>query len=524
MEQMNKLETAVVAVVASYVDEHCRRTASIDCHRILVHPERFVHAEHIGEGALLAFADDTSRNYYGQLCASREWLYVGLLVEGVWVEVKHPLPQDGLGVSVYTHALNAGTSDGLRAFFQEVRGGKAHPLFNTNGLRVKDNSTSGVNSTDHIATWSTHGRPVAALNKWLKRFGVPALDTTQGNELLAAIDDVLQEQHAQCTWAEGRIGRFYSSHTGVPYSSCMAGADEDWFGLYDDMQSSGKLKLLEITRNNEHIGRALVWFGSNPDDKYLDRIYAPPYRDSFEPDVVKAIKEFCAAEGIQKTVYGQTEERIGLHYVAGFSIATGVCPYDYSHYPYVDSLRYFGYDGRLRTQNTHNCIVLDQTNGGPNNEDEDEDEDEDYVTLENGDRVPEEDAYYSNVFCEWYTRDDVTWSSLHDDWIPDNHLVELHDGTYTHDENPDILQLHDGEHALTDDCVQLHYGGYALILDCVQLHDGGYALIPNCVQLHDGRHALPEDVYTLPDGRVVLIEDCTELDDGTHVLTSGQSD
>ena len=520
MKPMNNLETAVAAAVAAYVNGHCRRTAVIDGGGILSYPERFVHAELTGDSVMLAFADDVSRDYYGRLRYDREWLYVELLVEGVRFDVKHPLPQDDLGTNVYTHAHNTGTPEGLRAFFQEVRGGKPHPLFNTNGLRVQRSYTSGVSSTDRIATWSTHGRPVAALNKWLKRFGVPTLDTTQGNELLAAIDDVLQEQKARCAWAEGRIGRFYSSHTGVPYSSCMAGADEDWFGLYDHMQSSGKLKLLEITRDGTHVGRALVWFGSNPDDKYLDRVYAPPYRDSFEPDVIRAIQEFCAAEGIGKTVYTQTEERIGLPHVAGFSIATGTYPHDFGHYPYVDSLRYFGHDGRLRTQNSHSCIVLDQTNGGPN----DEDEDEDYVTLENGDRVPEEDARYSNVFGEWYYQGDVTWSSLHDDWIPDDHLVELHDGTYTHDGNPDVCQMYCGEHALIEDCVQLHDGEYALADDCVQLHDGEYALTDGCVQLHNGQYAMPEDVCTLPDGRVVLIEDCTELDDGTHVLSSEQSD
>ena len=522
MEQMNNLEAAIAGAVANYIHGHCSQTGVVCTNRLLSYPERFVHAEHTGDGALLAFADDVSRDYYGQLNYSREWLYVELLVEGVRFDVKHPLPQDELGASVYTHAHNAGTTDGLRAFFQEVRGGKAHPIFNTNGLRVQRNYTSGVSSTDRIATWSAHGRPVATLNKWLKRFSIPTLDTTQGNELLAAIDDVLQEQKASCSWAEGGIGRFYSAHASTPYSSCMAGADEDWFGLYDHMQSRGQLKLLNITRDGTHIGRALVWFGSNPDDKYLDRVYAPPYRDSFEPDIIRAIQEFCREEGIEKTVYEQTSERIGLQHVGGFSIQTGACPYDFSHYPYVDSLRYFGHDGRLRSQNSHNCIVLDQTNGGPN---EDEDEDEDYVTLENGDRVPEDEARYSNLFGEWYGRDDVTWSNLHDDWIPDSNLVELHDGTYTHDVNPDCVRLHnDDGYALIEDCVELHDGGYALTDDCVQLHDGEYALTDDACTLHDGEYALNDDVCTLPDGRVVLLADCTELDDGTHVLTSEQSD
>jgi hypothetical protein len=507
---MNNLETAIAAAVARYIQGHCRQTGAVCASRLVSYPERFVHVEQTSDSTtLLAFADDVSRDYYGLLNYAREWLYVELLVEGVRFEVKHPLPQDELGAAIYTHAHDAGTTDGLRAFFQEVRGGKAHPIFNTNGLRVKRNYTTGVGSTDRIATWSAHGRPVATLNRWLKRFSVPTLDTTQGNELLAAIDDVLQEHKACCAWAEGGIGRFYSAHASTLYVSCMAGADEDWFGLYDHMQSRGQLKLLNITRDGGHIGRALVWFGSNPDDKYLDRVYAPPYRDSFEPDVIRAVQEFCREEGIAKTVFEQTAERIGLPHVGGFSIETGANPYDFGYYPYVDSLRYFGHDGRLRARNSHNCIVLDRTNGGPN-EDEDEDENENYVTLENGDSVLEDDACHSDVFNGWYGRGDATWSDLHDDWIPDDNLVELHDGTYTHDRNYDVHELHDGRCALADDCVKLHDGSYALTDDCVQLHDGSYALTDDCVQLHDGSYALADD--------------CTELDDGTHVLTSEQSD
>ena len=517
MEQMNNLEMAVAKAVANYVYEHCSRTGAVCGSRVSCYPDRFVHVVCSGDSVLLSLADEVARDHYGQLSSNRDWLHAELLVEGVRFDVKHPLPQDELGTSTYTLVSDTNTPDGLRTFFREVRGGKEHPLFSTNGLRVRRSYTASVGSTDRTATWPTHGRPVATLNKWLKRFAVPTLDTTQGNALLAQIDDVLQEQRAQCAWAEGGIGRFYYTHASVPYSSCMAGACEDWFGLYDHMQSRGRLKLLELTRDGQHIGRALVWFGSNPDDLYLDRVYAPPYRDSFEPDVVQAIKEFCAAEGITKTVFAQTAERIGLPYVGGFTIEVGAQPHDFSYYPYVDSLRYFGHDGRLRMGGSHSCIVLDQTNGGPNEED-----DEGYVTLEGGGRVPEEDARHSNLFGEWYHYEDCTWSDLHGDWIPDDQLVELHCGTYTYCDNDELVRLHDGNYALRDDCEQLHDGEYALIKDAQELHDGEYALIEDAQELHDGEYALHADAQELHDGSYALKDDCTEQEDGTYVLTATQ--
>jgi hypothetical protein len=515
MEQMTNLERAVSQTVAAYIEAHTRRTLGDgSSSRVSSYPERFVHAQRQPDGTmLLSFAENVMRDSYESLFTGRDWLFVELLVEGILCEIKHPLPLDNRGMGIYTSAHNTGTPEGLRDFFKEVRGNKPHPLLAANGLRVLRTSICSVSSTDRMASWPAHGRPVAALNKWLTRFAIPTLDTTQGNALLAQIDDVLQEQRALCAWAEGGIGRFYSAHTGVLYSSCMTGANESWFALYDHMRSEGKLKLLNITRGGAHIGRALVWFGSNPDDLYLDRVYAPPYRDSFEPDVVKAVQDFCREEGITKTVFAQTAERIGLPFVGGFSIDTGAQPSDFSYYPYVDSLRYFGHDGRLRMQNSHSCIVLDQTNGGPNGED-----DEDYVTLENGDRVPEEDACYSTLFGEWYYSINCTWSDLHDDWIPDNELRELHNGDYTYREDDNVRELHDGEYALLDDCVELHDGEYALHDDCVQLLDGSYALQEDCVELHDGSYALYADCVELHDGEYALHADCVQLLDGSYAL------
>lgn len=518
MENMNEIEMAICREVAAFVSRYISRARFISgSHRIENHPERFLHVKIGDDGqVLLSLAEEVSLDYFGDIISSREWLVAELLLEGLHLRLTHPLPQLPDGKCDYTHAQNVGTPEGLLQFFQHVRPNKKNPLFESKALRVRRAYTETVGSRDRNAAWPTHGRPVAAINKWLKRFAIPTLDTTQGNALLAVIDETLQQHKAKCEWFEGSIGLFYNRHSNVPYSSCMAGKPEEWFALYDHMAERGQLKLLNITRNDEHIGRALVWFGSNPDDKYLDRVYAPPYRDSFEPDVVQGIKDFCAAEGITKCVFRQTEERIGLQHVGAFSIDTGCYPSDFECYPYVDSMRHYCDDGKLRNSASHGGVVLDCTDGGPDSGD--------YVTLENGDRVPEDDARYSLLFGEWYSEDDVTWSELHDSWIPDDHMIELHDGKITFRDNGEVVSLHDGEYALIEDCVQLHDGEYALSEHAQELHDGEYALCGDCVQMYDGEYALCDDTRTLPDGRVVLHDDCTETEEGVWALTSELND
>lgn len=513
--EMTQTEEAIAKAIAGFISAHVSKHGANGT-RLELYPDRFVHVRADDNGVQLSFSEETSKDYYDDIISAREWLFAELLIDGIRFEFQHPLPLTERGKCDYAYAHTAGTPEGFLEWLRFARPNKRHALLESaKSLRVLRSYTTSVGSTDRRASWSTHGRPVAALNKWLKRFAVPTLDTTQGNALLALIDECLLQHRASCRWIEGRIGRFYNEHANPPYTSCMAGDPEEWFELYDYMQRRDQLQLMEIVRAEEHIGRALVWFGSNPDDKYLDRIYAPPYRDSFEPDVVQAIKDFCAAEGIMKTVYPQTAERIGLCHVSGFSIDTGAGPEDFSYYPYVDSMRYFGHDGRLRNYSGREAIVLDQTDGGPHVED--------YVTLENGDRVPKDDARYCQRFDEWHHMNDVTWSSLHHDWIPDDRLLELHDGTYTFDDNDEVVQLHNGEHALIDDTIELHDGEHALACEATELHDGSYALADDCVQLYNGEYALSDDTLTLPDGRVVLRSDCEELEDGTFVLTCEQS-
>jgi hypothetical protein len=464
----------------------------------------------------LSWSREVTRTHFGSVTPSRNWLEARLTLEGLPIAISFPFRtgDDGLpcGDRYYVPSCKAT----LLEWFELHRPNKKFPLDTNNpALQFKRAEFVVVHSRAQDAEWTKPARVVAACNEWLTRFGYPTLDTARGNALLAAIDELLTTNRATCAWVTDDISDVYHRNDkgDVPYTSCMSGGELEWFALYDHMQARGSLSMVEITRNEEHVGRVLVWHGSNPDDLYMDRVYAAPYRDSFEPDVVRALKEFCKKHDIRKCVYPQTAERLGLEYIGGFSIDAGADPTYFVAYPYLDSLRFFGGDGRLRMNNSHGGLCLDQTDGGHNGDD--------YIELENGDRVPEEDARHSDLFGGWYHCDHVTYSNHHDDYIPDDEVLTLHNGVVTYRENDDVVELHDGEWAFVDDAVGLHDGNFALNNDAVELHDGDFALDDDAFELHDGSYALWDDTVELQDGRRALRDDVVEQEDGSYTLQEG---
>ena len=362
------------------------------------------------------------------------------------------------------------------------------------------------------------GRPIATINTLLKGYGLPLLDTLAGNEMLAKISTYLNGERVVVSWLDDPISELYSNETGrQTYPSCMKGCDANYFELYDDLQSAGRLRMLLVhkssnTDSGDHIGRALVWCGQNPDDLYLDRIYCPtsPTSSDPRPDIVEAIANFCKAEGIAKAVFDQTSRLIPALSLTALRVRCN--NYEYDAYPYVDSLRYLYHDGWISTSSARGeyHLILNQTDGRH----EDQDEQEDLVVCACGNQYPESETRYSDARREHYHEDEVSWVDTANSFIPDDDIVRINRTAYDR-ERDDVVELHDGDYALYEDVVELHDGSYALIDDTNELHDGSYALTSDTVLLHDGAYALLEDAVEITDGYFVLREDDHENEDGT---------
>jgi hypothetical protein len=375
-----------------------------------------------------------------------------------------------------------------------------------------------------LEDWTPYGRVVATLNAWLKSMHFPETITPHiGNELLAKLAAELRNSTPAVSWYEGPISRCYEQNGNAPYPSCMKGRDADWFAMYDHMQDNGQVKLLEVRERGDHIGRALVWFGSNPDDAYIDRIYAPTSETSSDPrvDVIEAIAAFCKAEGIRKTVYPQTSRLIpDLQRVLKLRIDIGRGYDDFEHFPYCDSMTYLSRCGWLSTFGYGNDTVGLQSTEGVH-------EGNEGIVLANGERVDENDAVWVSRYDEHHHRDDCTYSDYLGEWVLDESSVHTACGAFVWDDCDDLVELRNGDYCLIENTVSMHDETYVYDndyrVDLVQLHDDTWADRNNddVVQLYDDMWALRGDAVELHDGTFALDDDDDVVEvDGAHYLSA----
>jgi hypothetical protein len=411
-----------------------------------------------------------------------------------WATVAGTTDRDFL----YLHPLRDLRFTGCRCSFPSVAAMEECMSTLRRGFTLRDpDKTTHCYAESSVRPWDcphtggvgSFGRPVATINTMLKGYGLPQIDTQTGNEMLAEIAVAALDEMVVVSWLEGSISELYAfeSSDRQTFSSCMKGQDSDYFEIYDDLQRAGILRMLLVHRasgvscpstgRSEHIGRALVWFGQNPSDIYLDRIYCPSATSSSDPrpDIIKAIGDFCGAENITKAVFDQTSRLIPSLTLTALRVP---CNFYYNAYPYVDSLRYLYNDGWLSTSSSrgYTCRVLDNTDGRYAGS-EDEDDEEDTIECACGGWYPESEVCYSSARDEHYYEGDVSWVSTSSTYIPNADIVNINGQSYD-SERDDVVELHDGNYALLEDVVELHDGNYALIEDAHQNKQGEWNLNP----------------------------------------------
>ena len=100
-------------------------------------------------------------------------------------------------------------------------------------------------------------------------------------------------------------------------------------------------------------------------------------------------------------------------------------------------------------------------------------------------------------------------------WVSgDNGIVELHDGDYVEVDETEYVEIMSAYY-LTSDCVCDHAGEYQVKDDCVKLVNGEWCHEDDgdLVKLHDGRYCLTGDAVETIDGEFALSDDCIEIVD-----------
>lgn len=296
------------------------------------------------------------------------------------------------------------------------------------------------------------------------------------------------------------------------HNSCMrTECSQRYFGIYTENPSAVKM-LVARDEDNKVLGRALLW-QFDDGEKGMDTIYGPDIVAQLMIDWAMDNGYWCKTnqschhhnfDGHGLNRHNNSELRD-----IGKLIRKVTLTYkEFDFYPFVDSLYYLCNDGsKYYLTNIHDSNVektLRDTGGGYEERDDDDDG---YVTLENGDRCDEDDAYYvdyrnhngesvsgyyhesETIYCmddttrlrEDCTRVDGDWYALDDDaivWVDDK-------DTYCLEEDTRYCCVRE-ETIHEDDAVELHNGEYC---------DKEYAW--QCE--HNGEWYLEEDVIKLPN-------------------------
>jgi len=296
------------------------------------------------------------------------------------------------------------------------------------------------------------------------------------------------------------------------HNSCMRSeCSQKYFGIYTGNPSAVNMLVARDTENKV-LGRALLW-QFDDGDKGMDTIYGPDI-------VAQLMIDWAMDNGYwhksSQSCHHHNFDGHGLDRhsntelkdIGKLTRRVTLNNADFDYYPFVDSLYYLCNDGsKYYLSNVHDINVEKTLRDTGGSYEEYDNDDDGYVTLENGDSCPEDDAYYldyrnhngdritgyyhesETIYCmddttrlrEDATRVDGDWYALDDDaivWVDDK-------DTYCLEEDTRYCCVRE-ETIHEDDAVELHNGEYC---------DKEYAW--QCE--HDGQWYLEEDVIKLPN-------------------------
>jgi len=236
--------------------------------------------------------------------------------------------------------------------------------------------------------------------------------------------------------ADGYHGGNYAQGSGSLNGSCMRYSEcQSYLDIYTD---NPQISLLVSKNTGDKItGRALL-MQTTMNDKpvtIMDRIYG-------QDKTIQAFKDYATKHNM---LYKQ-EQNYHNHVLVAPNgslvrdvIRIKLDKAKFSQYPYMDTFKFVDFDNKVLSNlaiETSN-IKCESTQGSWQTIDEYYDDD-DYVTLGNGDRIPEDQAGYCNHLDEWHHIDDCHWSDEHQTYIHCEHGVYIESVDDYYHEDDDI--------------------------------------------------------------------------------------
>lgn len=264
--------------------------------------------------------------------------------------------------------------------------------------------------------------------------------------------------------------------------SCMKDKDSNFFDIYKDNPDKVSM-VVALDANHRVLGRALLWKTDNV-GMCMDTIYA---KDEVRPMFIK----FARENGIRY----KSNQSCHHHSFNAFDGATDSCGdyvdvtlrnWDYSYYPYLDTLYYLDECGVLSNNTPDGPYRELRSTDGSYEEHNSEVEDVitgDYIREENGTYV---DYRYEGRWYTGYTECPTYYVSEVSSEVYTDHCVYV-DGEYYMLNSDNIVYVgREGEYYHVDDVVYDEYGEAIPYDDAVKDFNGNWILLDDAVETSEG--------------------------------------
>jgi len=307
------------------------------------------------------------------------------------------------------------------------------------------------------------------------------------------------------TWYNG--DNYARSNTESLGNSCMRHTScSDYFDIYT--KNSDKVQMIIATDDdNLLIGRAILWI-TDSHGLFCDRIYG----NSVTIEAIKTYAKSIGAYVKKEQSYSNAEIVSTTGELIEDEITITLTKGGFDYYPYMDTLKYaddINNKDEIILNSSCGNYELESTDGGPN----------DSVTLENGDRVREENARYIDRFDEYVHEDDAVYSDYSSEYIMYNRAIEIDNGNdYVWDDNEDFVFVEDKNCYYHTDYVQYSdYSGEWIhdddVVECV-IHGTIHGDNMQVIKVGDKEFRCHDDVTIndLLDEELITEEDYAEYE------------
>ena len=277
-------------------------------------------------------------------------------------------------------------------------------------------------------------------------------------------------------------GKMYAQNSGTLNESCMRHSKcQDYFDIYTD---NPKVRMIIATKDDQLMGRAIIWDKSIWNKNYFDNVNAIVDRIYGNESTISQIKQYCAKNNyVHKSRQSYQEPISWIQYINGTPVTKDKIvrlniDTEFDKYPYMDTFKFCSHDYITNSDSLNYNIELTDTDGYHHSMScyfcEEEIDDDNSCSTNNGDVSCMDCCNYVESNDTYYHRDDTVYSEYddqhyhiddacnteNDDYIHSDDALRSFDDYYVHSRCAVLSYNEDGDDVYvdTDNCKSFFIG------------------------------------------------------------------